>query len=45
MAEASRAWVWLVAMAEAFEAALEAALAHADAGKGLALVEVTVGPE
>ena len=45
VAEASRAWAKRVATADAFEAALAEALAHTGAGKGLALIEVTVGRE
>ncbi|WP_413208397.1 thiamine pyrophosphate-requiring protein [Rhodospirillum sp. A1_3_36] len=43
VAEASRAWARRVSAADAFEEALTEALAHMDAKKGLALIEVTIG--
>ncbi|TMV92322.1 thiamine pyrophosphate-requiring protein [Thioclava sp. BHET1] len=43
VAEASRAWARHVSDAEGFEAALEDALCHVEARRGLALIEVAIG--
>jgi acetolactate synthase-1/2/3 large subunit len=43
VAEASRAFARKVATADQFESALADALAHTNANKGLALIEVTIG--
>lgn len=43
IARASRAWACQVAAADAFEAALQEALAHTRADRGLALIEVAIG--
>ncbi len=43
VAQASRAWARHVGDADGFEAALAEALAHVDAKRGLALIEVAIG--
>ncbi|WP_011582616.1 MULTISPECIES: thiamine pyrophosphate-requiring protein [Chelativorans] len=45
VAQGSRAWARKVATPGAFETALAEALVHTNAGKGLALIEVTIGQD